>query len=429
NQGRNIVDMDQDERIELVVDHEKDVEVEGRHVDKQAKIYNIDLDHSSKVLTETPTVKDKGKGILIEAPKPMKKKDQVEMDEKYAKKLQEELDKEHRRKLSEEAQEADDLKKRLEIVQDKDDDVFVEATPLAQKVPVMDYQVVVIDNKPKYPLSRFTLEQLVNVARLQVEEKREMSLELLSITKTQRGKDSIMVVVERFSKMEHFIPCTKTSDESIVAALFFKEMVSLHGIRTSHHPQTDRQIKVTNRTIRTLLRNLPKASIEAETKAKEIKRLHEQIKAKIKKVNEMYKAKAHKNRKQPTSSLGDLVWIHLRKERFPSKRKNRLMPRAEGPFKVLEHFGYSAYKVELPGDVSVYSTFNVGDLTPYLEDDYLEDLRLSPNLEREDDMGVSEVNVLLNKPHKSLMDSNEVMVVLPAMSHFEGVFGDPNFSI
>nr|GEW97231.1 hypothetical protein [Tanacetum cinerariifolium] len=327
NQGRNIVDMDQDEGIELVVDHEKDAEFEGRHVDKQAKIYNIDLDHSSKVLSmqeddtevqeaveivttaklmtevvttvatqvaaasililaakpktltitaapavstrrrkgvvirdpeeelhtdtpaETPTVKDKGKGILIEVLKPMKKKDQVEMDAEYAKKLQEELDKEHeeayknidwnatlnhvqskepqyikryhgikkkpqseseasknmisylkntkgykveffkgktydqilpsfqarfdanmkflfklreeiekedeeiiksinetpvqkaskRRKLSEEAQEVDDFKKRLEIVQDEDDDVFVEAIPLAQKVHVVDY--------------------------------------------------------------------------------------------------------------------------------------------------------------------------------------------------------------------------------------------------------------------------------------------------
>nr|GFC56877.1 hypothetical protein [Tanacetum cinerariifolium] len=38
-----------------------------------------------------------------------------------------------RGKLSEEAQEADDLKKRLEIVQDEDDDVFIEATLLAQK--------------------------------------------------------------------------------------------------------------------------------------------------------------------------------------------------------------------------------------------------------------------------------------------------------
>nr|GFD42304.1 hypothetical protein [Tanacetum cinerariifolium] len=31
------------------------------------------------------------------------------------------------------AQEADDLRGRLEIVQDEDDDVFVEAIPLAQK--------------------------------------------------------------------------------------------------------------------------------------------------------------------------------------------------------------------------------------------------------------------------------------------------------
>nr|GFB56137.1 hypothetical protein [Tanacetum cinerariifolium] len=156
NQGRVSVDMEMDEGVELVVDQENNAEIEGRHGDKQAEIYNIDLDHSSKVLSmqedtkvqeavevvttaklitevvtaaatqvvaasapipavkpktlkivaapaelhtdtpaETPIVKDKGKGILIEDPKPMKKKDQVEMDEEYAKKLQEELNKEH----------------------------------------------------------------------------------------------------------------------------------------------------------------------------------------------------------------------------------------------------------------------------------------------------------------------------------------------
>nr|GEW75789.1 hypothetical protein [Tanacetum cinerariifolium] len=47
-----------------------------------------------------------------------------------------------RRKLSEEAQEAEDLRKHLEVVDDEDDDVFIEATPLAQKVPVVDYQIV-----------------------------------------------------------------------------------------------------------------------------------------------------------------------------------------------------------------------------------------------------------------------------------------------
>nr|GEV66898.1 hypothetical protein [Tanacetum cinerariifolium] len=279
NKGRISVYMETDEGVELVVNQEKNDEIEGKHANKQAEIYNIDLDHSSKVLSmqeddtevqeavevvttaklitevvtaaatqvaaakpktlkiaaalavltrrrkgvvirdpeeelhtdspaETPTVKDKGKGILIEDPNHMKKKDQyIKRYHGFKKKPQsksearknmisylkntkgykmeffkgktydqilpifqarfdanmmflfksrEEMKKEDeeiiksinetptqkaskRRKLSEEAQEADDLKKRLEIVQDEEDDVFVEATPLAQKVPVVDY--------------------------------------------------------------------------------------------------------------------------------------------------------------------------------------------------------------------------------------------------------------------------------------------------
>nr|GFD44552.1 hypothetical protein [Tanacetum cinerariifolium] len=42
---------------------------------------------SSDTLAETPKVKDKGKGILIEAPKHIKKKAQIEMDAKYVRKL------------------------------------------------------------------------------------------------------------------------------------------------------------------------------------------------------------------------------------------------------------------------------------------------------------------------------------------------------
>nr|GFA65336.1 hypothetical protein [Tanacetum cinerariifolium] len=45
---------------------------------------------STKTPTET-TSKDKGKGILVEEPKPIKKKRQVELDEPYARKLQEEF--------------------------------------------------------------------------------------------------------------------------------------------------------------------------------------------------------------------------------------------------------------------------------------------------------------------------------------------------
>nr|GEV21791.1 hypothetical protein [Tanacetum cinerariifolium] len=59
-----------------------------------------------------------------------------------------------RRRVNEEAKDVEELKQHLEIVPDEDDDVYTEATSLARKVPVVDYQIVHINNKPHFKIIR-----------------------------------------------------------------------------------------------------------------------------------------------------------------------------------------------------------------------------------------------------------------------------------
>nr|GEZ98465.1 hypothetical protein [Tanacetum cinerariifolium] len=155
NQGRISVDID--ERIELEMDQEKEAEIERRQADTQAEIYNIDLDHSSKVAAaSTPISAVKPKVLKFTAAalavSTRKRKGAAKRRKKQSEEAQRQSNEAQR--MTEEAQEADALRGHLEIFPNKDDDVFVEAIPLAQKAPIVDYQVVVMDNKPKYKIIR-----------------------------------------------------------------------------------------------------------------------------------------------------------------------------------------------------------------------------------------------------------------------------------
>ncbi|XP_074288816.1 uncharacterized protein LOC141613972 [Silene latifolia] len=120
---------------------------------------------------------------------------------------------------------------------------------------------------------------------------------------------------------------------------------------------------------------------DAKKRVEQMLHVHEQVKKQIEKANEAHKAKSKGAKGTKSFEPGDLVWIHLRKEIFLEKRKKKLMPRADGPFEVLEKFGYNAYKINHPGEYGVHGTFNVGDLSPYYEETEevkLEDLRANP---------------------------------------------------
>ena len=53
---------------------------------------------------------------------------------------------------------------------------------------------------------------------------------IMALPRTQRGKDAIMVVIDRFSKTAHFIPCHITDEASYITDLYFKDIIRLHGV-------------------------------------------------------------------------------------------------------------------------------------------------------------------------------------------------------
>nr|GEY23745.1 hypothetical protein [Tanacetum cinerariifolium] len=149
---------------------------------KGVVIRDLEEESTSKIPAKTKS-KDKGKGIMVEEPKPMKKKQQ-----------------------------------HLEIVPDEDDDVYTEATPLGRKVPVVDYQIVNFNNKPHYKIIRAD--------------------ETHQLVKDPKSKDLSEVVTR------HGVPVSIIFDrDGIFSSLFWQALHKALGTRldmsTVYHPEID----------------------------------------------------------------------------------------------------------------------------------------------------------------------------------------------
>ena len=56
---------------------------------------------------------------------------------------------------------------------------------------------------------------------------------VVGLPRSPRGKDAIWVVIDRLTKVAHFIPMKTTNSASDLVALYIKEVVRLHGVPKS----------------------------------------------------------------------------------------------------------------------------------------------------------------------------------------------------
>ncbi|RVW21830.1 Transposon Ty3-I Gag-Pol polyprotein [Vitis vinifera] len=130
------------------------------------------------------------------------------------------------------------------------------------------------------------------------------------LPRSRNGRASIFVVVDRFSKMTHFISCHKTDDATHIANLFFREIVRLHGVPRSI--VSDRDVK--------FLSYFGKSCGESW-------------------------------------ELNYCFLLLVTPKRMDKLRWSKLHPRGDGPFQVLERINDNVYKLDLPGDDSRTNPF------------------------------------------------------------------------
>uniref|UniRef100_A0A453RS25 Integrase catalytic domain-containing protein n=1 Tax=Aegilops tauschii subsp. strangulata TaxID=200361 RepID=A0A453RS25_AEGTS len=239
---------------------------------------------------------------------------------------------------------------------------------------------------------------------------------------TRSGYDSIWVVVDRLTKVAHFIPVKTTYTSAKLAKIYMTRIVCLHGVprsivlefSTALHPQTNGQTERVNQILEDMLRacaldygsswddNLPYAefsynnSYQSSLKMapfealygrrcrtpllwdevgdrqlfrpdliKESERKVKLIRDRLKVAQTRQKSYANSKRKETVYEAGDRVYLRVSPLRGVKRFgvKGKLAPRFVGPYKVLERMGEVAYKLELPEGLSgVHDVFHISQL-------------------------------------------------------------------
>ncbi|XP_050222497.1 uncharacterized protein LOC126672585 [Mercurialis annua] len=223
---------------------------------------------------------------------------------------------------------------------------------------------------------------------------------VVGLPKSQRGFDSIWVIVDRMTKSAHFIPIKVTYTAAKLAQIYIDKVVSLHGVpvsivlqealgtrldfSTAFHPQTDGQSERTIQTLEDMLRMcvldfgghwdeyIPwRKKVNRSRNCTETSEKVPLIKQRLETAFSRKKSYDDVRRKDIEFQVGDFVFLKISSMKGVIRfgKKGKLAPRYAGPYEVTERIGTVAYKLALPFEMSqVHPVFHVSMLRKYIPD-------------------------------------------------------------
>ncbi|KAJ1275228.1 hypothetical protein BS78_05G120600, partial [Paspalum vaginatum] len=196
------------------------------------------------------------------------------------------------------------------------------------------------------------------------------------LTKSE-GYSIIMVVVDRLTKVAHFIAVKHPYTSSLIAKLFLDSVVRLHELwyNSSYHSSLGCS------PFKALFGYEPNVGVYTEippgTPPSVIELIQyrdrhlQSLKQHLAAAQNRMKLYADRNRVDLQFSVGELVLLKMQPY-TRSSLANRPYPKLAfkyyGPYKVLEQVGQVAYQLDLRSDSQIHPVFHVSQLEPYVAD-------------------------------------------------------------